>query len=134
MIDFFEEIYIRICEKLREEYEDLFITNEYVRVPPMLPHICVQEIANTNYRPSQDSNSIENHTLLGIQIDIYTKGKNKKYVAKTIYDSINDLMINLKFNRVVKENLTNIDDDSVFRIVLRYETLIGKNNIIYSNY
>lgn len=134
MIDVFDEIYLRILETIREEYPSAFITDEYVRVTPSFPHISIQEINNTNYLFSQDCDSVENHILLGIQIDIYTIGTQKKLIAKEIFKLVDNLLIGLKFNRILKEKMTNVDDDNIHRLVLRYEAVIGKDNIIYSEY
>lgn len=105
---------------------------EYVREPEIYPTVSVCEISNISYTPTQDDTTVENHALCSYQIDIYTKGVDKKFKAKQIRDIVDQALIGYKFTRMFGQALDDTDNNAAYHIVLRYQALVDNNNMVYT--
>lgn len=111
---------------------NILVLGEYVDKPSSFPCVMCTEISSQSYKKTQDDVSMENHILVGYQMDIYTKGSNKKDLAKQIAKAIDTEMLAKKFNRDLYQRISNEQDDQIYRIVLRYSAVASKDFRIYS--
>lgn len=132
MIDIEQKVYKLLSEAIRATYTTMRIYSEYIRTPEVLPCIMIQEIDTQNYLRSQDTESVENHILVSYQIDIFTNGATKKEDAKAYATIINDKLLELKFSRTFANKLSNEDDDNIYRYVLRFSAIVGKDFYVYN--
>lgn len=121
----------KIKEKFGEKYPEMRIYNEVIKVTPSFPTIFINEISNVVCEETKDNVSIENSVLVGYQVEVFTIGDFKKKVAKEIFNYIDELLIEQNFMRIFNEQVSNLEDTNIYRIIGRYNAIIGKDNIIY---
>jgi len=99
--------------------------------PSTFPTVCVEEIENSSYSSSVDSNSNENHASIGYEINVFTNDvSGKKQNAKDILAVIDNMLLARGFYRVSKTQLS-LDNGTKYRLIARYRATVGKDEIIY---
>lgn len=101
------------------------------RYPDVLP--CVHMVEASNYPDTRtsDSGSEENFVDLTYEFNIFAKGSNKKADCKRISNSIDTIMKNIGFKRIVRRPYEVIEDNDLHRLVVRYSgvvTIVTDNN------
>ena len=98
MINIEEEIFSIISTEVREKYDGIFITGEYVKSPPSFPCVSLLEADNAVYRNTRTTDSMENHAELLYEVNIYSnKTKGKKAECKDIASIIDSEFAKLGF-------------------------------------
>jgi hypothetical protein len=133
MIDVEQRVFTYLYDKVNQSYDNVIMLSEYVRVPPTFPCVQVQQISSVTHIPSQDSNNRENNVVVGFQVDVYTKGDNKKEDCKNIMNVIDEEFLRLGFSRKLLTQISNVEDDSIYRITARYAGIVSKEYIVYTN-
>ena len=119
--------------KASTSYANTFVTSEYTDTPSSFPCVSVIEADNYTYRKTQDNDLKEHHTNVMYEINVYSnKTKGSKTEAKKIMEIVDSTMQNIKFTRTVKQAVPN-KDKTIFRIVARYEAVIGDCQTIGQN-
>lgn len=114
-------------------YSSTYVTTEYTDTPSSFPCVSVFEADNYTYQKTQDNDLQEHHTNVMYEINVYSnKTKGSKTEAKKIMDIIDSTMQNNKFTRTVKQPIPN-KDKTIYRIVARYEAVIGDYQTIDGN-
>ena len=132
MIDIEIELINRISAKLREQYEGVYVTGEYVKSPPELPCVSIVEVDNQVYRNGRDSGEIENFAQVAYEINVYSNKKvGRKTECKRIMGIAVSEMAKLGFTRTVYTPVQNERDATIYRIVTRYRAVVDKNKTIY---
>jgi len=99
--------------------------------PSSFPTVCVEEIENSSYGMSADSNSNENHVAVGFEINVFTNDvSGKKQNAKSILNVIDSMLIARGFSRISKTQLS-LDEGTKYRLVARYRAYVSQNQTIY---
>ena len=132
MIDIETSIFDTVAKTVRAEYPKIFITGEYVKVPPKFPCVSLMEMDNQSYQRTEDSGSSENHVSVMYEVDVYSnKSVGKKSECKAIAALIDEQMLALGFARTMLQPIPNLDDATIYRMVGRYSAVISKNKVIY---
>jgi len=132
VIDFENEVFGRIANKLREEFDSISIYGEPVGSPATFPAVIVVERGNSAYQRTQDSGSLENHASLMYEVAVYSNKRiGKKSECKAIFAVIDEEFQKLGFTRTMKEPVPNLLDSAIYRIVGRYEAVVSATGIIY---
>ena len=132
MINIESEIFNIIAKVVREKYPDIYITGEYVKIPPKFPCVSLIEMDNSAYTRTQSSDSVENHAELMYELNVYSNKKSgKKSECKAIASLIDNELAALNFSRTMLQPIPNMDDATIYRILGRYKAVVSKDNKIY---
>lgn len=89
----------------------------------VFPYVTVQEFVNTTYRESQDNQLTEHHARLRYVINVYSSVSDME--ARSIANTIDLLMQNMKFTRVQFQPTLNIDR-TLHRYTATYEAIVAE--------
>lgn len=118
---------------LASQYSNTNVASTYNDTPSEFPCVSVIEMDNYTYRRTQDNDLMEHHTNLMYEVNVYSnKASNSKTEAKAIMEIVDTAFQNIKFTRTFKQPIRN-RDKSVYRIVARYEAVVGEAQIINGN-
>lgn len=134
MLDFQPQIFSRLSLHLQELYEDIYTSRSETTSPPRFPAVTIVQKDNVNYQRTMDA-CHENHVKVMYQVDIYTNDQDELdriQLADSISHDISDFMIGLGFNRTMCQPVPNVANMSIYRISMRFEGVIGKDAIVYS--
>ncbi len=129
MIDIENELYTRIAQRLRKEFDTLRFTSicisgEYVREPAKFPHVTIVQQDNSSYEPTMTS-------LLMFEVNVYSnKLSGKKTECKQIMKIINEEFMDMGFRRTVLRPIPNLYDATIYRMVARYTGVVNKDKIV----
>lgn len=129
MINIESLVFDTVADAVRTEFgstnPDLVLYGERVPVSSQFPCITIVEDDNRSYQQSFDSTPGEHHSVLRYTVDIYTAdASGRKTKARKIAVCIDNVMVGLGFNRLSTPPTD--FDRSVFRMTMRYETIIGE--------
>lgn len=118
---------------LTSQYSNTNVASTYNDTPSEFPCVSVIEMDNYTYRRTQDNDLMEHHTNLMYEVNVYSnKASNSKAEAKAIMEIVDTAFQNIKFTRTFKQPIRN-RDKSVYRIVARYEAVVGEEQTIDGN-
>lgn len=134
MIDLENVVFTEIATTLREKYgANFFVAGEYVESPASFPAVTIVE-ADNRVLQNMRTLKIENAVSVMYETNIYSnKTSGKKAEAKAIADVIDTKFEEMGFTRTMRNQMANLNDATIYRIVCRYEAVIDKNNWIYQN-
>ena len=132
MIDIENQIFDNISKVVRTHYPEIYMTGEYVNVPPSFPSVSLVQKSNPTYKRTQTSDSNENHVDVMFEVNIYSNKKTgKKAECKDIARIIDNQFLQLGFDRTMLEPVDNVNDSTIYRIVGRYVAIVSKEEVIY---
>lgn len=80
------------------------------------------------------TDNIENAVQSTFDVNVYSnKSGGKKAEAKAITNTIDDAFKEIGFTRTFREQIPNLNNATIYRIVCRYEAVIDKNFVIYQS-
>lgn len=133
MIDLENDIFMTIATALRSAHDGIYVTGEYVNAPPSFPAVSIVENGNSVVQRYRTLN-IENAVSVMYEVNIYSnKAAGKKTEAKAIAETIDSAFASIGFTRTMRNQVANLNDASIYRIVCRYEAIIDKDYWIYHN-
>ena len=133
MIDIEFDIFTAVATALRTAHTGIFVTGEYVPVPPSFPAVSIIE-ADNRIVEEMRTLRIEDAASVMYEVQIYSaKTSGKKAEAKAIAETVNTAFTSLGFTRTLMNQIPNFNDATIYRIVCRYEAIIDKDNWIYHN-
>lgn len=134
MIDIENLVIDTISKALKASaYANTLVVSDYTDTPSSFPCVSVIEMDNYTYRRTQDNDLKEHHTNVMYEVNVYSNKKTKsKSEAKAILEIVDTAFQNIKFTRTVKQAIPN-HDKSIYRIVARYEAVIGEEQTINGN-
>ena len=132
MIDIENAVFSRVATKVREVFQNIFITGEYVKSPSSFPAASLVEMDNGTRVDTIDSGSNENHVNVMYEANVYSnKTTGKKSECKAILALIDEEMLAMGFARVALTPVPNEYDSTIYRMVARYRaTVSAKHEII----
>lgn len=138
MIDVENDVLTIVATALRTEFPGISVDGEYIETPASFPAVTIVEADNrvlTNMRTLK----IENAASVMYEMNVYSnKVSNKKAEAKAITAKADEVFESLGFTRVFREQIPNLKDATIYRIVCRYEAVVAPgydgNYLIYQNY
>ena len=133
MIDIENDVFNAVATVLRTEYSGIQVYGEYVDSPAKFPAVTIVEADNRILQRMRTTN-IENACSVMYEINIYSnKGTGKKAEAKAIATTADTVMESIGFTRTFREQIPNLKDATIYRIVCRYEATVDKDLWIYHN-
>ena len=132
MIDIESDVFSIVSNAVLAKYPKIYMTGEYIKVPPSFPCVSLIEADNQVYRKTRTTSSNENHVQVVYEVDVYSNKKTgRKSECKTILALIDNQMINLGFTRLLLTPIPNEEDATVYRMVARYRAIVSKDKVIY---
>lgn len=131
MIDFENEIYTRVVERVQALHGDLEFSGMDERLPSKFPFVSLVEADNTTRTDTIDSGSFENHVNVMYEVNVYSnKSGGRKSECRAILATIDEAFVRMGFARTMR-NPVSMDDATIYRMVARYTAAIDKNGKIY---
>lgn len=132
MIDIENELFTMIAKALRTEYDDIFVTGEYVKTPPKFPCVSIVEIDNSEFDRTKSSSPEETHSVIVYEVNVYSnKQSGKKTECKSIIADIDTILQRLNFTRIMCEPVPNLDESTIYRMLGRYRAVVSANKTLY---
>ena len=136
MLDYSRQVFSRLTESLRGKFKGICTSQNDSTSPPKFPAVTIVQKSNVNYKRTMDCDSRENHVKVMYQIDVYsndTDEADRIDTAEKIAEAVSDFMLELGFSRTMCEPIPNVNDMSIFRISTRFEGVIGKDALVYTD-
>lgn len=136
MLDYSRQVFSRLTESLRGKFKEIYTSRNDSTSPPKFPAVTIVQKSNVNYKRTMDCDSRENHVKVMYQIDVYsndTDEADRIDTAEKIAEAVSDFMLELGFSRTMCEPIPNVNDMSIFRISTRFEGVIGKDALVYTD-
>lgn len=132
MIDIENELFTMLATLLRTEFPGISVTGEYTKTPSVFPCVSIIEMSNTIHSATTTSSQSENHVDVMYEINVYSnKTAAKKSECKKIASVIDEKMLGLGFVRTMLEPIPNLEDSTIYRLLGRYQAVVGKDDTIY---
>lgn len=132
MIDIENAVFNRVVTRVREVFQDIFMTGEYVKSPPSFPAGSLVEMDNSTRVETIDSGSNENHANVMYEVNVYSnKTTGKKSECKAIMALIDEEMLAMGFSRSTLTPVPNENDSTIYRMVGRYRATVSSDHEIF---
>ena len=132
MIDIENQIFNDIATALRDQFEGIFVTGEYIPVLSHFPCATIREYDNYADTETATTSSTENHAIVVFDVNIYSnKTTGRKAECKAIAKVIDEIFVSYNFTRTMLQPIPNELDSTIYRITGRYEAEVDKNEVIY---
>lgn len=138
MIDCESDVFDTVAAELRSKHAGIFVAGEFVDSPAKFPAVTIVEADNRIFERMR-TRRIENAVRVMYEVQIFSnKASGKKAEAKSIADTADGVFASLGFTRTMRSQVANLKDATIYRIVCRYEAVVGENGenkfLIYQNY
>lgn len=131
MIDIENQVFTRIAQALRASFPGIIVKGEQDLSPAQFPTVTIDEIDNYAYRRTQDTGTLENHSAVVYEVNVYSnKAVGKKTESKSIFQIIDQQFERMGFTRQMKRPIS-LDDTTKYRMIGRYSALVGKDHKVY---
>lgn len=135
MINIENIVFEAVAKAVDSAHEGVTCGAGYMDTPSAFPYVALVEDDNYTVQNTQDENLQEHYAHLFYSVNIFTNNTNgKETLAKQIADTVDTAMQNMKFTRIMRSQIPNVDR-SLYRIVMRYEAIVqqgkedGKNTV-----
>lgn len=126
MIDVENKIINDVFTTLRSSFSGITCYGEYVPLPAAFPCVTLYERDSRTYEESLDDANVEHQSIVTYEANIYSdKAVGKKDEAKQIASALDDVMLGLKFTRIMRDQIPN-QDRTIYRITARYRAIVGE--------
>ena len=133
MIDIESDVFDTVAKAIRSAHSGVHIDSEYVESPARFPAVSIVEADNRVYERVRTL-KIENAASVMYEINVYSnKASGKKSEAKAIANTADETMEAIGFTRTFREQIPNLKDATIYRIVCRYQAVIDSDFWIYQN-
>lgn len=134
MIDIESTVFDYVASALRDAYDTVYVKSVPSDTPTKFPAVCLWEQSNIAFSDTQTAENRENHSKLLYQCEIYSNLANngKKQQAKAIANLVDEKMQEIGFTRTFGQPIPNVADMTIFRYTMRFEGIIGKDNVLYT--
>lgn len=130
MISIFNELFTNITDLLKSSFTNIKTSSVYTNTPNSYPFVSMEEIDNAIYEQGIDDGNVENFVEVDFEINIYTKGNKRKTDNNKILTKIDNYLSNLGLIRT-NTYIVPIADETLYRVVVRYNGVISSNKTIY---
>lgn len=132
MIDLETDIYDYVAKRIHATHTGAYVVGEYIEIPAKFPAVTLVEADNRILTRMRTSDEIENGVSVMWEANVYSnKSGGKKAEAKAIANTIDDAFKEIGFTRTFREQIPNLNNATIYRIVCRYEAVIDKDFVIY---
>ena len=137
MIDIESDVFDTVATELRSAHAGIWVAGEFVDSPAKFPAVTIVESDNRIFERMR-TRKIENAVRVMYEVQIYSnKASGKKAEAKAIADTADGVFARLGFTRTMRSQVANLKDATIYRIVCRYEAIVGENGenkfLVYQN-
>lgn len=133
MIDLEADLFNAVATELRSTFNGIQVYGEYVETPARFPCVTIVEADNRILQRMRTEN-IENAVSVMYEVNVYSnKSTGKKAEAKAIANTADAVFAEIGFTRTFREQIPNLKDATIYRIVCRYEAVIDKTYMIYQS-
>lgn len=129
MIDISNQVYTLVKNALEAFDPSIGTSSVYTNTPSKYPFVSVEEIENMVDSDTSDC-ELENHAIVQYEVNIYCKDPLKKSKAMEICQVVDELLSSYGFVRVSKNNIQDTNE-TIYRIITRYEAIVSKDKVIY---
>lgn len=125
MIDIENDVINMVAVAVRNFNTTVLVTSEHEPAQLSMPAVTVMEIDNTIVQRMRTT-KIENADRVVYQINVYSdKANGRKAEAKSLMALVDNAMLNAGFTRIMMNQIPNLVDSRVYRIVARYSAVVG---------
>lgn len=129
MIDIETYVFDYVAKALRAAYSGITVIGEYVEIPARFPAVTLVEADNRPVPNRRTCENMENAVDVMYELNIYSnKTSGKKAEAKKIANTADEKMSELGFLRTFRQQVPNLNDATIFRIVCRYSGRVIPND------
>ena len=133
MIDIENDIFNYVKNAVQTGLSSCDVSGEYTEVPAKFPAVTLVEADNRVLIRMRTEN-IENAASVMWECNVYSnKAAGKKTEAKKIANIVDAAFASIGFTRTFREQVPNLRDSTIYRIVCRYEAVIDKTYTIYQS-
>jgi len=137
MIDIENNVFDFVSKALKAAHSDVMVVGEYVETPAKFPAVTLVEADNRIVPSWRSCEKMENAVTVMYELNVYSnKTKGKRAEAKAIADTADAALQALGFMRIYRQQVPNLKDATIYRIVCRYNGTVIPNddgiNYIYS--
>ena len=134
MIDIENDIFDYVAKALRAEHPGLLVISDFIAAPAKFPVATIVEADNRILQRVRTSDDIENGVSVMYELNVYSnKATGKKSEAKEIANTADGIFEGLGFTRTFRQQIPNLKDATIYRIVCRYSAVVDKDFYIYFN-
>ena len=125
MIDLENDIFTYVAAAVRTAHPEAEVISEYTEAPASFPCVTIVE-ADNRVLQYMRTVKIENAASVMYEANIYSNAvSGKKSQAKSIANTLDTAFESAGFTRTMREQIPNLRDSTIYRIVCRYEAVIG---------
>lgn len=125
MIDLESDIYDYVSKALLNAHSNVHVSGEYEPTISEFPAVTITESDNRVVERMRTTN-IENAARVMYETNVYSnKVAGRKSEAKAIANTLDGIFAGINFTRTVRTVVPNMNDATIYRIVCRYEGVIG---------
>ena len=129
MIDIENDVFDYVSKALKAANSGVFVVGEFVEVPASFPTATLVEADNRVVSYWRTCEKMENAADVLYELNVYSNAtKGKKAEAKAIANTADNAMAELGFNRDFREQVPNLRDSTIYRIVCRYSGRVIPND------
>ena len=122
-----------ISKALKAAHNGIVVSGEYVNIPASFPAVTVIESDNRVYERMRTT-TIENAVSLMYECNIYAnRAGYKKQDANAILQTLSDTFERIGFTRTFCNPIANLQDATIYRIVVRFQGVCDEDFMIYQN-
>ena len=115
------KIFDPIATALREQFNGIYVTGEYVDAPPQFPAVSIIEADNYLDYEKASSKADEEYSIIMYEVEVFTNLKSGKQMqARDILKFIDAILYDLNFTRLSAMPVPNMANTSIYRLVARY--------------
>lgn len=133
MIDIEQAVFTIVRDAVKTKYPNALVLGEYTREIQTFPCVMLTEINNIVNKQTQDDIRVENHCIVGYQVDVICTGTNKKKQSKEIIKEVDTALASKLFIRDFLQSLNDFEDIQLYRITARYSAVVGNDYRMYTN-
>ena len=115
------KIFDPIATALRQQFDGIYVTGEYVDAPPRFPAVSIILADDYIDTDTMSTNPNEEYSIIMLEVEVYTNKEGYKQTqARNILASINAILYDLNFTRLSTTPVPNLANQSIYRLVARY--------------
>ena len=132
MIDLEADVFDYVAKRIHAAHTGAYVIGEYVETPAKFPAVTLVEADNRVLTRMRTSDDIENGVQSMFEMNVYSnKAAGKKAEAKAIANTADEAFAEIGYTRTFREQIPNLNNATIYRIVCRYEAVIDKDFVIY---
>lgn len=119
-------IFNKVAERLLLEYDNIFVSSEYVAVPPSFPAVSIEISDCYPERSGITLGFDDEQERLMITVNAYSDlAEGKTEQVKSIMKTVTAEMKQMFFTKTTQTPVPNAQDRSIYRETARYTRIIG---------